>query len=245
MDRPRHPKTRSFIQQKLFENLTSFKELESRISALPTEQERGDAFEVFAKAYLATQAIAQAKQVFPFDAIPLATRTKLALDTKHDMGVDGVLETRLGEYQAYQVKFRSGRSALRWDELSTFMGLTDQVALRVLFTNCDDLPSLMNDRKGFYCIRGSELDRLAPADFQTILRWLKGCFVPVQKKAPLLHQQEALDAIWLENLQLGTWVREQRKCKKRGKLSEERFHRLSKIGFEWNLKGDRDADSIN
>ncbi len=61
MDRPRHPKRRSFIQQKLFENLTSFNELESRISALPTELERGDAFEVFAEAYLATQAIAQAK----------------------------------------------------------------------------------------------------------------------------------------------------------------------------------------
>jgi superfamily II DNA or RNA helicase len=53
----------------------------------------------------------------------------------------------------------------------------------------------MNERKGFYCIRGSDLDRLAPADFQTILRWLKGSFVPVQKKAPLLHQQEALDTI--------------------------------------------------
>jgi superfamily II DNA or RNA helicase len=195
MGKPRHLKTQLFIHQKLFENLTRFKELESRISALPTKQERGDAFEVFAEAYLATQAIAQAKQVFPFDAIPLHIRTKLALDTERDMGVDGVVETRLGEYQAYQVKFRSGRSALRWDELSTFMGLTDQVALRVLFTNCDDLPSLMNERKGFYCIRGSDLDRLAPADFQTILRWLKGSFVSVQKKAPLLHQQEALDTI--------------------------------------------------
>jgi hypothetical protein len=71
-----------------------------------------------------------------------------------------------------------------------FMGLTDQVALRVLFTNCDDLPSLMNERKGFYCIRGSDLDKLAPADFQTILCWLKGSFVSVQKKAPLLHQQK-------------------------------------------------------
>jgi len=195
MEKPRHIKTQSFIHKKLFENITGFNELESRISALPTKQERGDAFEVFAEAYLATQAIAQAKQVFPFDAIPLPIRTKLALDTERDMGVDGVLETRLGDYQAYQVKFRSGRSALRWDELSTFMGLTDQVALRVLFTNCDDLPSLMNERKGFYCIRGSDLDRLAPADFQTILRWLKGSFVSVQKKAPLLHQQEALDTI--------------------------------------------------
>jgi predicted helicase len=75
---------------------------------LPTKQERGDAFEVFAEAYLATQAIAQAKQVFPYDVIPLPIKTKLALDTERDMGVDGVLETRLSEYQAYQVKFALG-----------------------------------------------------------------------------------------------------------------------------------------
>ena len=122
MGKPRHLKTQAFIHKKLFENIPGFNELESRISALPTKQERGEAFEVFAEAYLATQAIAQAKQVFPFDAIPLPIRTKLALDTERDMGVDGVLETRLSEYQAYQVKFRSGRSALRWDELSRLIG---------------------------------------------------------------------------------------------------------------------------
>ena len=81
MEKSRHIKTQSFIHKKLFENITGFNELESRISALPTKQERGDAFEVFAEAYLATQAIAQAKEVFPFDAIPLPTRTKLA--TRH------------------------------------------------------------------------------------------------------------------------------------------------------------------
>jgi len=28
---------------------------------------------------------------------------------------------------------------------SRFMGLTDQVSQRILFTNCDDFPKLMND----------------------------------------------------------------------------------------------------
>jgi hypothetical protein len=44
------------------------------------------------------------------------------------------------------------------------MGLTDQVGERVLFTNCDDLPSVMDDRSGFYCIRGTDLDRLTKDD---------------------------------------------------------------------------------
>ena len=40
------------------------------------------------------------------------------------------------------------------------MGLTDQVGERVLFTNCDDLPSVMDGRSGFFCIRGADLERL-------------------------------------------------------------------------------------
>jgi hypothetical protein len=35
------------------------------------------------------------------------------------MGVDGVFQTRAEEFSAYQVKFRAGRPALTWAELST------------------------------------------------------------------------------------------------------------------------------
>ena len=61
---PRHSKTQHFLSSKLFDGLDSFADLESRITALPTEKERGDAFEVFAEAYLATQKTAQAKEVW-------------------------------------------------------------------------------------------------------------------------------------------------------------------------------------
>ncbi len=85
------------------------------------------------------------------------------------MGVDGIFETHLGQFNAYQAKFRSGRPSLNWTELSTFMGLTDQVEQRVVITNCNDLSQVMNERSGFYCIRGSDLDRLEPRDFRAIL----------------------------------------------------------------------------
>ena len=101
-----------------------------------TNRDRGDAFEVFAEAYLATQKINEAREVWPFESIPLEQRKLLALDTGRDMGVDGTYQTHDGELRAYQVKFRSRRCALTWDELATFMGLTDQVSQRVLFTNC-------------------------------------------------------------------------------------------------------------
>ncbi len=195
MQRPKHPKTKAFHGQKLFHGLSSFRELESRISALKTNKERGDAFEVFAEAYLATQPITQAKHVWPFDAIPLPIKARFALDTGIDMGVDGIAETHTDQYHAYQVKFRVGRPSIRWGELSTFMGLTDKVAQRLLFTNCDDLPPLMNERAGFYCIRGSDLDRLGPRDFESILGWLEGIYIAKEKKEPKSHQVEALDTI--------------------------------------------------
>ena len=58
---PKHAKVRSFVGQGLLGNLLFFHELVARITALPTTKDRGDAFEVFAEAYLATQPIVQAQ----------------------------------------------------------------------------------------------------------------------------------------------------------------------------------------
>lgn len=191
-----HPKSASFARQNLFAGLTAFSELETRIASLPDERSRGDAFEVFAEAYLATQRKHDAAQVWPLNATPTTVLQQLGLGNK-DYGVDGVFRTLLGHFNAYQVKFRSNRPALTWRELSTFMGLSDspQIRSRVLLTNCDELPSAMNLRQGFFCIRGSDLDRLEVDDFRAIEAWLgDAAFIP-PKKQPLPHQQEALDAL--------------------------------------------------
>lgn len=191
----KHSSFNHILKTGLFNGLASFSELEVRISALSGNKERGDAFEIFAEAYLATQKVTQAQEVWPFDAMPPAQRQALSLDTGRDMGVDGTYLTADGELRAYQVKFRSNRTALTWDELSTFMGLTDQVSQRVLFTNSESLPSLMQDRSGFVAIRGSDLDRLTADDFEAIRLWLISGEVKLPRKQPLPHQQEALSAI--------------------------------------------------
>ena len=77
---PKHPKATHFLKSKLFDGLSGFTELEARIRALPTEKERGDAFEVFAEAYFTTQKTAQAKEVWPFDHVPIGVKRRLALD---------------------------------------------------------------------------------------------------------------------------------------------------------------------
>lgn len=196
MQRALHPKAAAFAKQNLFASLTAFTELETRIASLPDERSRGDAFEVFAEAYLATQRKHDAAQVWPLNATPTTVLQQLGLGNK-DYGVDGVFRTLLGHFNAYQVKFRSNRPALTWRELSTFMGLSDspQICSRVLLTNCDELPAAMNLRQGFFCIRGSDLDRLEADDFRAIEAWLgDAAFIP-PKKQPLQHQQEALDAL--------------------------------------------------
>ena len=134
----RHHYSSTVIRTGLFKALTSFSELEQRISSLPSNKERGDAFEVFAEAYLTTQKIAQAKEVWPDQHIPIEVLRQHKLPER-DLGADGVYRTFSDKLNAYQVKFRTGRPALKWDELGTFMGLTDQVDERVLFTNTDDL----------------------------------------------------------------------------------------------------------
>ena len=194
MSRPKHRRTAYFVGLALFDRLEGFTDLETRIAALPTHQDRGDAFEVFAEAYLATQKLVSAEEVWPADQVPIAVLQTCGLPFQ-DMGADGVYKTCAGQYNAYQSKFRTGRPSLTWQELSTLMGLTDQVGERVLFTNCDDLSPVMDDRSGFFCIRGNDLERLTKDDLQAIADWLRGAAFTPKRKEPLPHQSEAVEAI--------------------------------------------------
>jgi superfamily II DNA or RNA helicase len=191
-----HTAAGEFVQTGLFSDLSTFDQLENRIAAFPERWKRGAAFEVFAEAYLVTQRQHDAAKVWPFTALPIELLQRLSL-LGHDYGIDGVFETTLGQYNAYQVKFRSNRPALTWRELSTFIGLADSphIYSRVLITNCDALPPVINERQGFFCIRGSDLDRLTVEDFEAIETWLREATYRPPRKDPQPHQQEALDAL--------------------------------------------------
>jgi predicted helicase len=196
MNRPRHTAAREFVQSNLFSGLTTFEELEDRITAFAEDWRRGTAFEVFAEAYLVTQRQHDATQVWPFKAVPIELLQRLSL-LDQDYGIDGVFETTLGNCNAYQVKFRSNRPSLTWRELSTFIGLADSphIRSRVLLTNCDDLPAVINDRQGFFCIRGSDFDRLTAEDFGIMETWLRNATFRPPRRNPQPHQSEALAAL--------------------------------------------------
>jgi hypothetical protein len=76
----------------------------TKIAALPDEQSRGAAFEVFAEAYLATQRKYDAAQVWPHGSVPLDILKNLGL-TQQDQGVDGVLQTLLGQPSSSRFAF--------------------------------------------------------------------------------------------------------------------------------------------
>jgi superfamily II DNA or RNA helicase len=187
---PKHPKTISILHSKLFDGLISFKELEARIASLPTEKERGDAFEVFAEAFLATQAIVGAQQVWPFDALPQGIKKRLGLKGK-DQGVDGVFETNTGESVAYQVKYRSARKPITWGEISTFVGLAEKAHNRLVFTNSYIIRDPLIERERLYCYRGYDLDQLEARDFQAIRDYLTETPQPIPQKELRSHQVEA------------------------------------------------------
>jgi predicted helicase len=190
---PKHPRTDEFVAQSLYA-VSSFKELEAKISALESKDERGAAFEVFAEAFLVTQESIDPNHYWPQGKIPLLVQEKLGLP-RNDFGIDSVYLNQTQQYDACQCKFRTGRPTLGWEELATFVALasSDKFQNKVLFTNCEDVVPILRDR--VVLIRGSRLDQLTPDNLQVINDWLSQRPPTPVKKQPRPDQAEALDKI--------------------------------------------------
>lgn len=186
---PTHP--RASWAANIIRGASTFAELESRIAALSFAKDRGDAFEVFVEAFLATQPIAQAETIWAASSVPVAIRQQLNLPSS-DFGADGVYRDRNGNLVAYQAKFRTGRTSLPWRELSTFFGIAEKADQRVLLTNSDAIASVAEKRSAFHCFRGRDFERLESSDFDRLTEWLASGVVKRLKREPRPHQAEAL-----------------------------------------------------
>lgn len=196
----RHTKAESALVRSALSGLKSFRELEQRIESLATSNERGDVFEVFAEAYLAAVRKHDFRSVYPQDSAPAKKLRYVGL-TRKDLGADGVAESILGGWCAYQVKFRSGRQGLNWEEMATFFGQADSSRLkhRFLLTNVDVLPSkALELRERFTAIRGSDFEKLDQNDFRIIEDYLTGSSSQLRNSEDFKrheHQDEALRSI--------------------------------------------------
>jgi len=62
---------------------------------------------------------------------------------------------------------------LRWEELSTFIGLTDRIRDRVLITNSTRVPNeVLEQRKGFRWVGGNTLDKFHPKQIKKLRKRL-------------------------------------------------------------------------
>ena len=180
----------------LVDNIQSWDTLEKRIADLPTEIERGNAFEEFCHAFFLLDPVFQFKNVYRQNEIPPSIRERLGYHGIQDIGIDGVGITDDDQIFAYQAKFRSDRKTtptLR--ELSTFFTVSDKADWRITIANSNKLPSSIDDRVRQSRILADRFDSLEPDFFDRLANYLKTqCIIPPVKKSPHITQQEAIEA---------------------------------------------------
>ena len=180
----------------LIENIQTWDKLEKRIAELPTEIQRGNAFEEFCHALFLLDPVFQFKEVYRQNEIPHSIRERLGYPGIQDIGIDGVGVTDDGRIFAYQAKFRSDRKVtptLR--ELSTFFTVSDKADWRITISNANKLPSSIDDRVRQSRILADRFDALDADFFDRLADYLKTQRITQPaKKSPHITQQEAIEA---------------------------------------------------
>ena len=89
---------------KLIDDLSSWPELEARIASLPTEIERGEAFEEFCEAFFRLDPVFQFEKIYRQKEIPPSLRKHLGYPGVQDIGIDGLAVTTDGKLVDYKDK---------------------------------------------------------------------------------------------------------------------------------------------
>lgn len=159
--------------KKIFERrYQNWIELEKAIEGLPTNKEKGDAFEEFVHFYLKYHSqLYQLENlyspIFDGNRFPIEVLQKLRLEKK-DHGVDGVYVTKQGLWIAYQAKFRSRRQGVTYDELATFWTEAENADGRLIISNSNTLPAIADKKAGHTSILSDILDSLGEEFFQSL-----------------------------------------------------------------------------
>jgi superfamily II DNA or RNA helicase len=172
----KNSRTIYWASSRIFDNVYSFTDIESRINQLAEEKDRGDVLEIFIEGYLATQSIAQCKEHWVVGSIPLALRERYNLPSD-GTGIDGIYEATDGTHVAYQVKYRQ-KSNLTYQEVAPFLGLTERFTDRVIFTNAATLAHQAVARTRW--VSRQDFVSLTPEALNEITSWIIG--KPVERK---------------------------------------------------------------
>ncbi|MBF0164626.1 MAG: helicase associated domain-containing protein [Magnetococcales bacterium] len=190
---PRHPKAKYFLETGLFQEITRFVDLETRIRALPTPEEQQAAFGLFAEGILTTRALHRAVEIWPAGEIPLEARRRLSLPERIP-GADGVFRSLEGEIHAYQLCFRPDRPIPLPDEPERLLPFAANAPRPLLITNGDRVDHL-GKAKQAHALRGADLDRLEARHFQALRRWLQGAGSAIERPLPVASHAWAMEQL--------------------------------------------------
>jgi superfamily II DNA or RNA helicase len=137
------------LQKFDWSEIKSWDALEKAIGGLPTQQDRGEAFEEFSAALLELHKdYYQATKIWRFRNVPDEILERLGCSNRQDVGIDGMILHYDDTLTAYQSKFRLDRSDIPSQrELSTFYMVSDRADFRLIIANVEDLPRVVRERK--------------------------------------------------------------------------------------------------
>ncbi len=185
----------TFRRSSLFKGLSAFSDFEQRLRDLANTKEVGDAFEILVEGYLHTQPTMQAKNVWLVGQVPLRIRKQLNLPSD-SKGIDGIVETRSGDFVPYQVKYRTDTAVLSYGEVSSFLGITERSCKdRLLFTNARELAKDIANRDGLRSVRAMQFHALTTEGFSAIEAWLDEKPIKHERRTPRPYQQEGIRQI--------------------------------------------------
>ena len=191
----KHTATRDLIKLGVFDNLTNFKEFESRSKKLPNTKLVGDYLEILVEGLLYTHPQFNAKNVWQVGHIPARIVKKYNFPLHKTMGLDGAYEDQFGQVIPYQVKNYT-TDVLSVEHVATFLGVTEKsLQDRVIFTNVPRLAIETTRRLGLRGVTAGFFQSLTKDDFINFYNWLMDKpLLPVSTRTPKPHQKEFIAA---------------------------------------------------
>lgn len=160
------------MTRNIFQKVKSWKELENRISRLPIEKQRGDAFEDFCEGFLVLTPEYNIKNIWRHGEIPSSIIKSLGFKGQKDLGIDFVAETKDGKLWGIQSKFRRNREDIvSYRELSTTLAISDKTDYRLIVTNTLQLPDVIQKRKNVGQILVDSFEKLPESFFKDLYKY--------------------------------------------------------------------------
>lgn len=196
----RHNYTTKIRKLNLFRDIETFAQIEEQIAGhSDSTDDQGDAFEVFAEAFLTLGFNGPYKSVYPENVLTTDHFKRLRIKVSSDnvRGIDGVLETHSGELHTYQVKYRTKQDKVPWGELTKSDSASNFADGLLVFTNLAEIDDDIAKKDYVYSVKKDFLSKLTPDDFKRIEELIYTEQITKKKKKIQLdpYQEEAIHSV--------------------------------------------------